>query len=221
VYVASKISSWFSLKTGALPANIGSPGCVLNLKFLVVQNNPDLGGEIDASFLANCDRCDVPGCQPNWSNNPMVSPFLSGSSPSSADITLIFGAGPKEAVEVSRAQGEVTDLAKGDPDCEEHTKHLSPELLAANTSWCLWQKVYLDELRANAKGRLYVFCTKGCFQREVPKQEVHRRGRWSGRQIPDCQEGVQGAGFQPGVWFRRRAGLPAGHEREVHPRLGE
>jgi hypothetical protein len=48
---------------------------------------------------------------------------------------------------VSRAQGDVTDLAKGDPDYEEHTKHLSPELLAANTSWCLWQKkVYLDVL---------------------------------------------------------------------------
>jgi hypothetical protein len=40
----------------------------------------------------------------------MLSPFWSGSSPSSADISLIFGAGPKEAVEVSRAQGEVVDL---------------------------------------------------------------------------------------------------------------
>jgi hypothetical protein len=54
VYVASrsKISSRFSLKTGAMPANIGSPGCLPNLKILLVQNNPHLGGKTDASFLA-------------------------------------------------------------------------------------------------------------------------------------------------------------------------
>jgi hypothetical protein len=43
----------FFLKTCALPAHIGSPGCLPNLKSLNVNGNPDLGGEIDASFLAN------------------------------------------------------------------------------------------------------------------------------------------------------------------------
>jgi hypothetical protein len=58
--------------------------------------------------------------------NPVLSPFLSGSSLSSADIPRIFCAGPKEAVEVSRAQGEVIELAKGNPDYEEHTNQ-APE----------------------------------------------------------------------------------------------
>jgi hypothetical protein len=43
---------------------------------------------------------------------PMLTPFLSGSGLSSADITEIFNVGPKEAVAESRAQGEVTSLQK-------------------------------------------------------------------------------------------------------------
>jgi hypothetical protein len=177
---------------------------------LLVQNNPDLGGKIDASFLANCDRCDVSGCRWNGEKvNPMLSPFLSGSSLSSADISLIFGAGPKEAVEVSRAQGEVTDLAEGNPDYEEHTKHLSPELLATNTSWCLWQKVYLDELRANVKGRLYVFCTEGFKEKFLSKKYTEGGDGRDGKFLT-AKEVCKAQDFNPAYGFDAEWGFPPG-----------
>jgi hypothetical protein len=145
-----------------------------------VENNTQLGGLIDACFLANSDVCGANGC-----HRSMRFPFLSGASLSSFDIQGIFGRAPKEVVGEERAQGKVGFLyPKGSPkntgteeqqhqmNCQyrKHTDHLQElwreqsaegsyeEWLAEhNSEWCLWADTWLAELRQLRKGYLFVF----------------------------------------------------------------
>jgi hypothetical protein len=70
---------------GFLPAHIGSPSCLPNLKALSVYNNENLGGVIDRGFLMRGEVCEAFGC--HWS---MRLPFISGASLSSADLSSIY-----------------------------------------------------------------------------------------------------------------------------------
>jgi hypothetical protein len=165
---------------GFLPAHMGSASCLPSLKTLSVQDNTQLGGVIDAHFLANSNECITDGCHPT-----LQFPFLSGASLSSVCIQMIFSEAPKVVVSEERAQGKVTFLyPMGSPNNTgteqqqgemhqqylKYTQHLQElwreqgeeggfeEWLAVNNSkWCLWQETWLSELRQLHVGHLFVF----------------------------------------------------------------
>jgi hypothetical protein len=149
---------------------------------LSVTDNRQLGGVIDARFLANSEMCDTIGC-----HRSMQFPFLSGASLSSFNIHGIFEYAPKAVVSEERAQGKVAFLyPKGSPkntgtedeqdemdrQYRKYTDHLQElwreqgaegryeEWLTAHISkWCCWAETWLSELRQLRKGYLFVFVT--------------------------------------------------------------
>jgi hypothetical protein len=181
--------------TGSLPPRIGTAECLPSLKELMATGNPDLGGIIEPEFLTNCDLCDVSGCN----RKTMVVPFLSGVTLSSNDIPSIFACAPKEVVTPGRLQGQVTTLyplshesctgAEMNAGYKEASKHLMRVweekgsggtfenwLEENNSSWTLWQAVWLAELRKIHTGYLFVFCTRS-FQEKYLSQRYTEGGK--------------------------------------------
>jgi hypothetical protein len=138
---------------GSLPAHIGSPSCLPNLKDMDVGDNKQLGGTIDAQFLVNCKHCNANGCQ-----SGMKFPYLSGASLSSADITLIFTYAPMDAI--GRVQVEVAEIDREHLEYAKFTAHLPASLAATNSTWNLWQHTWLSELRQITSGYLFIFVTR-------------------------------------------------------------
>jgi hypothetical protein len=160
---------------------MGSASCLPSLKILRVRCNEQLGGVLDARFLAN-GEIDTYNC-----HRSMQWPFLSGASLSSYDILGIFKQAPKTVVSEERAQGKVAFLyPKGsakntgtedeqdqmDRQYRQYTDHLQvlwreqgvvgsyDEWLAEHiTKWCCWEETWLSELRQLRKGYLFVFVT--------------------------------------------------------------
>jgi hypothetical protein len=176
---------------GFLPAHMGSVSCLPSLKALDVQNNKQLGGVLDANFLANCSGCFASNC-----HRSMQLPFLSGASLSSFNIERIFTSAPKAVVSEGRGQGKVAFLyPKGSPQhigteeeqdqmdgqYRKHTDHLQglwqeqgakgsyEEWLSKGINkWCCWQETWLSELRQLHKGYLFVFITPEKYIDEDP-----------------------------------------------------
>jgi hypothetical protein len=161
---------------------MGSVSCLPSLEGLAVQNNKQLGGVLDANFLANCTGCFGSNC-----HRSMQLPFLSGASLSSFNIERIFTTAPKAVVSEERGQGKVTFLyPKGSPQnigteeeqdqmdgqYRKYTDHMQglwqeqgaegryEEWLSERINkWCCWQQTWLSELRKLHKGYLFVFIT--------------------------------------------------------------
>ena len=196
---------------GALPAHIGSASVLPNLRVLRVEGNEHLGGTVDREFLSRCDECNVTKCQPNWSDNPMLNPFLSGVSLSSNDIAQIFCFSPKQVVGVDRIQGTVAFLypmgSKNNTGSEsdqkemgklymQHTWHLQSLwkeqgshgtfhawLTQNNTEWCLWQKTWLTELRNINTGCLFVFVTDSFKLKFQSRRYIDGERNWEGKML--------------------------------------
>jgi hypothetical protein len=119
----------------------------------MVCSNPQLHGVIDPEFLAKCEECSVAYM------TRIDTPFISGASLSSFDIPTIFRYAPKVVVALERLQGAVSKIGRDHPDYATFTAHLPDHLAAVNKSWCMWQKVWVDELRSLENGSLFIFCT--------------------------------------------------------------
>jgi hypothetical protein len=63
-------------------------------------------------------------------------------------------------------------------------------------------KVYLDELRANVKGRLYVFCTKGFKEKYLSTKYTQGEGDKSPEEVCKAQH------FNPAYGFDAEWGFP-------------
>jgi hypothetical protein len=175
---------------GALPAHIGSPGCLPSLNTLRVSGNRELGGKIEATFLVKCGEAHTDGC--HWS---MYLPYLSGVSLSSADTATIFKYAPHAVVCQERVQGEVVEINWQHADYALFTSHLSPGLAARNTTWRLWQWTWLEELRKLRSQHLFVFVTDYSVDKHGKNQEGSFKSKFE-----DAKYVEGGEGDSDGVW---------------------